>query len=155
TLCVGDEGFYCRLRTGLLGLSHSLVPYLGAPVFELVAVDGSDDGVFNAHSFDCLGNALRLICIVFGGTSRGDSAECAASRTNISLDHERRRPRSPAFTLVRAIAAVANGVQLVLVQQPPHLGILRANSKFNPKPVGFLSAWLVVYHRKLDHSCLL
>src|SRR5690606_41775447 len=57
-----------------------------------------DDGVFHAHFLDCLGNALRLICIVFGGTSRGDSAECAASRTNISQDHKRSRTRSPAFT---------------------------------------------------------
>src|SRR5690606_15122521 len=114
-----------------------------------------DDGVFHAHFLDCLGNALRLICIVFGGTSRGDSAECAASRTNISQDHKRSRTRSPAFTHVGAIAAFANSVQLVLVHHPPHLGILRANRKFDPKPVGFLSAWLVAYNRKLDHICSL
>src|SRR5690606_39206329 len=98
---------------------------------------------------------LRFICIVFGGTSRGDSAECAASRTNISQDHKRSRTRSPAFPHVGAIAAFADSVQLVLVHHPPHLGILRANRKFDPKPVGFLSAWLVAYNRKLDHICSL
>src|SRR5690606_29019166 len=107
------------------------------------------------HFLDCLGNALRFICIVFGGTSRGDSAECAASRTNISQDHKRSRTRSPAFPHVGAIAAFADSVQLVLVHHPPHLGILRANRKFDPKPVGFLSAWLVAYNRKLDHICSL
>ena len=48
---------------------------------------------------------------------RADGAKAARARAAVARDHERRRAFAPAFPMVRALGAFADGVQLEFVEQ--------------------------------------
>src|SRR5690606_8217364 len=105
---------YQRLNGGfgvqLFGLHDSLIPDLGAAVFQLITVDGRNDGMADAHFLNGLRHTAGFVRIVFRRPTGGHGAEGTAAGTDIAEDHERCRSRTPALSHVGTVPAFANSV---------------------------------------------
>ena len=109
----------------------------GAAVGQFIARDGSDDGVLQAHEPDRLGHAARLVVIELGRAAGLHRAKAAAPRADVAENHDRGRLARPTFAEVRALGALANGVELVLVDDPGRFQVDRAAGDFGAEPVRF------------------
>ena len=85
----------------------------GPVVGEIVAVDGGDHRVLQAHPLDLVCDAQRLERVVPGRLAGLDVAEAAAAGADVAEDHEGRRAALPALADVRAVRLLADGVQVV------------------------------------------
>src|SRR5688500_6540758 len=73
------------------------------------------------HPTRCFRDALRLICFQrerFGGVNGAESAGACAA---IACDHESRRAFAPAFPMVRAFGAFANGMKPQILKEVARL----------------------------------
>jgi hypothetical protein len=80
-------------------------------VFQIVARHRRDDDMLQIHPAYCLGDALRFILLERERFRGADSAESARTRATFAGNHHRRSPLAPAFPPVRALRALADGVQ--------------------------------------------
>ncbi len=88
--------------------------------------------MFDLHNgVNRFGDALWLIPIDRIGAPRGYRAETAAAGADVPQDHERRRACPPAFAHIRAVAAFANGMEFMRVNQTTHMLITFADGEFN------------------------
>ena len=92
--------------------------------------------MLDVHQLDRIRHAARLKRIGLEGLSGRHVAKSARARADVAEDHERRCPRTPAFPHVRAVATFANGVQLVLRYDVPHLLVSFTRRQLHPKPLG-------------------
>src|ERR1700683_2281030 len=95
----------------------------GALVGQVVAVDGRDDGVAQAHARDRAGDAGWLERVVPGGLAGLDVAEAAAPRAGVAEDHERGGAALPALADVGAGGLLADGVQVLGADQLGELAV--------------------------------
>ncbi len=108
-----------------------------AAVLPLVAVDGGDDDMLDAHQPGSLGHAARLVPVeVGGGAASLDGAEAARARADVAQDHERGRAGSPALAHVRAARALADGVQVVGLDDLGDLPERLAVGELDAEPLG-------------------
>ena len=139
---VGDEGLDGRGGGPLLDLANGLVPDLGPAVLELVPVDARDDGVLDAHQVDGFRDAPGLILVVLARAAGLHRAEGAGARAGVAEDHEGGRPRAPALTHVGTVAALADGVELVLVYETADALVVLADGELDAEPVRLARAGL-------------
>ena len=66
-----------------------------------------------------------------------DCAKVAGSRADIPEDHQRRGTPRPTFTQIGALSALANRVELMVVDQRPNGGVARPAGQFCSKPGRF------------------
>jgi hypothetical protein len=99
--------------------------------------------MFDLHELDGLGHSARLIGIQLGGFACGYGAEGAGAGTDIAEDHKRGRTFAPALAHVGAVAALANGMQFIFVDDLAHHPKILAHGEFDAQPFGFFGAlWL-------------
>ena len=67
-----------------------------------------------------IGNASGFAQIEFGGSSGLDRAEIAGAGADIPQNHDGRGAPRPAFAHVWALGALANSVQLIVVDHLAH-----------------------------------
>ena len=95
----------------------------GALVGQVVAVDGGDDGVAQAHARDRARDARGLERVVPGRLAGLDVAEAAAARARVAEDHERGGAALPALADVGAGGLLADGVQVLRADQLGQLAV--------------------------------
>ena len=107
-------------RVGQLGLDRPdrRREVAGAPVGDVVAVDGGDDDVLELHLRRSLADAKRLECVRrVLRLARVDVAVAAGTGACLAEDLECRGAAPPALGDVRAAGLLADGVQREAVQQ--------------------------------------
>lgn len=128
-----DSGLWVLVADGADGCG----PDGSTAVFEVIAGDGGDDGVFEAHFFDGLGDSGGFAEIEFCGAAGLDGAECAGAGANITEDHQGCSAAGPAFSHVRALSALADGVEVIRIYEGADFFVLWAVRKFCAEPIGF------------------
>ena len=92
------------------------------------------------HQEDRFRDTAWLVFIIFIGTPRLHGTEGARTRTHIAKDHEGSRAGAPAFAHVGAIAALADGVEVVGIDEMADLFVLFTDRQLYAKPVRFAGA---------------
>ena len=98
----------------------------GSAVFQIVAGDGSDHGVLEVHSGDGLGHAGGLTNIEFGRSTCLNSTKGAGSGADVAQNHYRGGTARPAFAHIRTLGTLADGMQIVVVDNLAHGFVFRA-----------------------------
>jgi hypothetical protein len=88
--------------------------------------------MFDVHQPDGFGNAPGFVFIVFGWFPCFDGAKRTRAGTSIAEDHKGGSAFTPAFAHIGAVAALANGVQLVAIYKGSHFFIFFAYGQFDP-----------------------
>ncbi len=129
---VGDEHLDRGRRVAVADRADRRRPHGRPAVGELVPGDARDDAVAQAHRGDGLGDPGGLAQVELGRTPGLHRAEVAGARADVAEDHHRRGAARPALAQVRALRALADRVELVLVRR----GRARPSS---PGPTGSLA----------------
>src|SRR3954452_21576588 len=106
----------------------------GALVGQVVAVDAGDDRMAQAHARDRARHARRLERVVPRGLAGLDVAEPAAPRARVAEDHERRGAALPALADVRAGGLLADGVEVLGLDQARELEVALATRRRHLEP---------------------
>ena len=129
---------------------HGCGPMPGSAVGEVVARHGGYDDIPQFHQGDAFGHLSGLFGVGSKGMSGFGRAEAAAPGTDVSQNHEGRGSPAPAFGLIGAHAAAANRVQIVLLDDVPHLGPFGGAVETDLQPSGFFQyVYLVIKLRHL------
>ena len=112
-------------------------PDFRAAVGEFVAVDAGDDDVLEAHGGNGVADSDGFIEIEEGGAAGGDVAEAAGAGADVAEDHESGGAGGPAFAHVGALGFLADGVELVGVNEVEELGVFDAAGHLHFQPGGF------------------
>jgi hypothetical protein len=123
----------------LANSTHRLGPNFGAAVFEVVAVNGSDDGMLDTHDFDGIGDPAWLKHIHWIWFAGLNAAETARARTYISEDHEGGSTFSPTLAHVWTASAFADGVEFVLIDQASDFAVVFSGWELDAQPFWFLN----------------
>ena len=105
-----------------------------AVVGQVVAVDGGDDRVTQAHLRDRARDAGRLERVVPRRLAGAHVAEAAAPRARVAEDHERRGAALPALADVRARGLLADRVQVLVGDELRQLAIALAARRLDLEP---------------------
>src|SRR5439155_9137137 len=114
-------------------------------VFQLVAVDGGDDGVLQAHALNRLRDAHWLAQVEHTRPAGLHGAEAASPGAGVAQDHEGGGACLPALADVGTTRLLTDGVQLEPAHDVLELGVVRAAGKPDPQPFG--SAGIDGHHR--------
>ncbi len=95
----------------------ALAEMLGAAVGEVVSRDAGDDHVLQAEAGTGFGEAFGLIQGHGLGLTPRHGAEAAWAGAGLAQDHEGRGLSRPAFRAIRALAALADRLQLQFADQ--------------------------------------
>ena len=108
-----------RVVSGFNAFTALMVLYqmMEPPSFNSSLSTRCNNGMFHFHQMDGFGNALRFIPINSFRPAGCHCAKAATACANISQDHKSCRACAPAFAHVRAVAAFANGVQFMRINQ--------------------------------------
>ena len=137
SLKIGNQHLHSDPRALLLETAYQLRPVGGSEVREVVAVDGGYDDMAQSEFADTADDVAYLILIEGDGAPCSDVAETAATRADISADHEGRRAGSPAFSPVGTHSGAADGMEMMFVEQPDDLTRLEAARQLYLQPLGF------------------
>ena len=124
---VRHEHFDDNTRIGRTHGFDGLAKMFRAAVRQIVPRYRGDDDVFELQAARGLRHAGGLVPFQREGLGGGDGAKAAGSRATITGDHERSRAFAPAFPMVRAPRALANGVEAEVFQEAARLeeGVMR------------------------------
>ena len=103
------------------------------------------------HQGDAFGHVARLVGVGCQGMSRFRCTEAAAPCAYLTQDHEGCGPAAPAFGLIGAVSAGADGVQSMFLDDLTHLGIFGRAVQPDLEPSGFFQEiYLVIKLRHLS-----
>jgi hypothetical protein len=108
---IRDEHLDCGLRDPAADLADGRCKVSRASVREVVAGDGGDHHVFQAHAFGGGGHAARFVRIERLGRAGAHRTEAAVAGAAFAHDQESRRAVGEALPDVRALGLLADGVQ--------------------------------------------
>src|SRR5262249_16324339 len=131
---IWDQNLYLRARAKQAHLPHGFCPNGGSSVCQLVAIDGSDNYVFELHALNCFGNAARLIQVELRWASGHHVAESTAPRANVGENHESGGGARPALAAIRTGSRLAHCMQVVSGDQIFHalIGLACRQADFQP-----------------------
>ena len=107
-----------------------------AAVGQVVAGDGGEHGVAQAHLLDGLGHPLGLARIGGLGVAGVDQAEPAGPGAALAVDHERGGAVAPALGDVGAARLLAHRDELEVAHGPLDLEVLGPEVGLGPHPLG-------------------
>src|SRR4051812_19696244 len=137
---VGREHLDLAARRLAADLADDADERAGAVVGQVVAVDARDHRVAEPHPRDRPRDAGRLERVVPRRLAGLDVAEAAPARARVAEDHERRRPAVPAVADVRAGRLLADGVEVLVADEPVELAVARAARRAGLEPRGLAVA---------------
>ena len=105
-------------------------------IAQIVAGHRGDDNVFEPETTGGFGDAGRLVGFERERFGCADGAEAAGAGAMIAGDHESSRAPAPAFPMVGAFGALANGVELEFFEQGARLAEALADGQLEAKPFG-------------------
>ena len=82
----------------------------GATIAKIIAGDGGDNDMFQAHPGDGFGDSCWFIGFEGEGFGGGDGTEATGSGAAVASDHEGGGACAPAFPAVWALGFLADGV---------------------------------------------
>lgn len=132
---IGGEDFDRSARIPIADGANGGGPDRSSSIGEFVAGDGSDDAMAQVHLGHGIGDASGFAQVEFGRTSRLNRAKVARARANIAENHNRSGSSRPAFAHVWALGALANGVELIVIDHPAYGSVTFAAGKFGSKPL--------------------
>ena len=112
-----------------------------AAVGEVVAGDGGDDDVLEFEALRGGGDAGGFVGFEGEGFRGGDGAEAAGARAAVAGDHEGGGAAAPAFPMVRALGAFADGVEVEVREEIARGDEAARSRQFQPQPIGEAGAW--------------
>ena len=106
-----------------------------AAILQIIARHRRDDRVTQVHPGDGLGDATWLVPVHEAvRLARGDRAETAAARAQLTQDHDRGGAARPAVTEVRTARLLAHRDELLLAQQRLRLAIVALPGELDLEP---------------------
>ena len=136
-LPIGREDFDGGLGVTVADGADGGGPDGGAAVGEFVAGDGSDHAMAQAHFGDGIGDTGGFAEVEFRGAAGLDGAEITGARADVAEDHHRGGAAGPAFAEVRALRALADGVELVFIHEGADGLVAGAAGEFGAEPGRF------------------
>ena len=115
---------------------------IGATIRLVVAVDGGDDGVGEAHLLNRSGDAHRLQLVEDEGAPGLHGAEAAGAGAGVAEDHEGGGAGLPALAYVRAAGFLADGVKVLLAHQALEADVVVAAGEADLQPGGLAGCLL-------------
>ena len=109
---------------------------LRTAVGEIVAVDRSDDDMFEAKFFDGLCNVFGLMGVERGRQTGAHIAEGAGAGADFAHDHHRGVLLAPALADVGTARFLANGDEIVLAHDLLGFAVNGRTGRLDPDPVG-------------------
>ena len=109
---------------------------LCSAIVKIVAIDGRYDGMGKPQLFDRLGDAGGLGGIECAGEPGPDIAEGAGTRASVAHDHEGRVFFLPAFADIGAARLLADGHELMFLDNFACRFPLRRARRLDPDPGG-------------------
>jgi len=122
---IGNENFDRGVRVAMTNSADRRCPDAGAAIGEFVAGHACDDAMAKVHRRDGFSDSCRFAEIELRGTAGLNRAEITGTRADISENHQGRGTARPTLAQVRALRALADGVELVLVDQISNGSIAR------------------------------
>jgi hypothetical protein len=102
--------------------------------------------VFHPKGFNRFRQPSGFIPINRLGFSRNDGTEFTGPGTNIAKDHKGGSTGIPAFSNIRTIPALANGMQIVLFRQVLKVTVITTGRPLHPEPLG-QSSHILFFHQ--------
>ena len=118
----------------------SIVPYCAATILKFIAVNRRDHRMFHFHQVDGFGYPLGFVPIHWFRTSCRYRTKAATAGAHIAQDHKGGRAFAPAFTHIRAVAAFADGMELMRIDEAAHILITLSYRQLYAQPVRLLDA---------------
>src|SRR5438552_12222826 len=132
---IRDQDFDAALRNPLADLPDGPGEDRRPAVFQLVAVDGGDDRVLEAHPLHGLRDSDRLTQVEHIRAAGLHGAEAAGPGAGVAQDHEGGGACFPALADVGAARLLTDRVQLEHTHDVLELGVVRAAGKPHPQPL--------------------
>src|SRR5436190_6263226 len=148
---IGYQRFHGRCRGPATDRTDGPGPDVAATVLQIITVHAGDDAVLQSHEFHATRHPRRLEGVHGIGSAGGHGTEAATPRAYVPEDHERGRTRAPPLAHVGAVAAMADGVQLVLTDDLAHLAVALTRRQFHAQPVGTPYALRTLHRNDLAH----
>ncbi len=134
---IGNQYFHAAIGNAAANLLDRARENGSAAIRLIVTIYGSDDGVAQAHFFDCFRDALGFI--FFGRSQRLAGryrAKAARAGADVAEDHECGGAMFPAFAHVGAARAFTDGMQAKRAHQALELLVIRSAEETHLEPVG-------------------
>ena len=103
---------------------------------DVVARHGGNDDVLQPHPAGGFGHAERFVSLERERLGRADRAKAAGACAAVAGDHEGGRAFFPALPMIRALRALADGVQLEFAQQIARLREAVRRGQLDAEPFG-------------------
>jgi hypothetical protein len=136
---VPDQDLDTRVRAEFMNRLDGFGPDTSATIGEIIPIDAGDHNMPEVDLGEHLGDPTGLVVVQLHRFPGFDVAETTGSRAGVAEDHDRRGTAGPAFTHVRTTGLLADGMQLVFVDQCLEIEVSLAAGHACTKPVGFLA----------------
>lgn len=133
---ITDQNLNRHLGAGIVHAANCLSPDVRTAIGKFVAVHTGDDDMLELHQFQRCSNATRLVEIERGRLASFDVAETTRARADVAENHDRCRAAAPALAHVGARRLLANGVQLVLINDRLQPLVTLSTRHSRAQPVG-------------------
>src|SRR5215213_1352797 len=117
-------------------LSNRFSPVCGAAVRQIVAIDGSDNGMGEIQMIYCFGDMPRLLRIQRARLAFAHCTEATVARADVAAKHESGGAIRPALENVWAARFLADGVQVESFDQLQHLVLVGWVAQTDAQPFG-------------------
>jgi len=102
--------------------------------------------MFDFHQLNGACDFLGFLPVHIQRPAGFHAAETAAPGTYIPQNHKGSGTRAPAFTHIRAAAALANGVELIFIHKAAQFTVILSGGQLYANPFGFLCGGIEVVH---------
>ena len=134
---IGSENFNRRVRRHITQCADDLDELACPAIGQIIAIDRSDDNVFQTHFRGRFGNMARFAAVHRARHAGLDVAERTGAGADIAQDHHGGVLFGPAFADIGARRFFADRVELQIAHQLPRFAIALAGRRFDPNPVRF------------------
>src|SRR5688572_15388469 len=98
------------------------------------------------HKKDSFSDTLGFVPVNRFRPTGSNRTKTATAGTNVSEDHESRRTGAPAFAHIRAVAAFANRMEFVCINQVTDVFITLPDRQLHSEPVRLLYPGRLLVH---------
>jgi hypothetical protein len=127
-----EDGVGVALADGFEGEAE----VVGAAVGKVIAGDGGDDDMAELEAGDGFGDPSGLVGFEGEGFGGGNGAEAARAGAAIAGDHEGGGGAAPAFPVVGATGAFADGMEAEFIEEATGAGVGLGGWELDAEPLG-------------------
>src|SRR5439155_332587 len=136
TLKIRCEKLDLHISVEPANFAHGFGEDSRAAIHQIVAIDGSNHGMFQPELSNSGSDASGFHQIVFGRTPAGYGAEGASARADVAQDHESRSPMfAPTLGDIGTQRILTNRIELVRTKNPAEFEEIFAARNANLQPI--------------------